>query len=166
MAVRPNLKCKGCGKMFPRNELISYAGRGGVSFNYCPECYDIKLKHEKFSDFICAIFCIRAPGPRIYAERKRLNENGFTDKTIMMTLEYIYRICGEDNSLASLFKVTKENAELAKNYFDQERAAFELQEQQLAVAEEAKIQYASIQKPQKQKTKQKYNLDNLEEEEW
>ena len=69
------LTCSECSKqkkenkLYPRDEIINYKGQ-----NYCPKCYAEKLEKEKFSEFICNLFGLKAPGPVIYSQRKRLKE--------------------------------------------------------------------------------------------
>ena len=46
-----------------------------------------------FSDKVCEIFGIKGPGPRIWTERKRLQDTyGYTDAVIIDCLDYIYNV--------------------------------------------------------------------------
>ncbi len=87
------LKCYGCKQLFPKNELISYAPPlCTVYHNYCPSCYDERVARDKFSTKVCEIFGLKSPGPRIWTERVRLMEQGFTDAMICECLDYIYHV--------------------------------------------------------------------------
>lgn len=88
------LKCYDCKEDFRREELIEYTPlRSKTSYKYCPKCYAEKLAREEFSEKVCNIFGIKAPGPRIWTERKRLrNTYGYTDNILIDCLEYIYNV--------------------------------------------------------------------------
>ena len=87
-------KCYGCKQSFLREELINYASPSGATlYSYCPKCYQEKISRDKFAQKVCVIFGLKTPGPRIWAERKRLiNTYGYTDDTIIDCLDYIYNI--------------------------------------------------------------------------
>ena len=86
--------CFSCKNSFLKEELIDYAGIGAKTFHsYCKKCYEDKLARERFSNKVCMIFGIKAPGPRIWTERKRLIDSyGYTDDIIIDCLDYIYNI--------------------------------------------------------------------------
>lgn len=97
-------KCTGCGEEFRKDEMIEYSSLSGKTCKwYCKSCYEEKLAREKFSNKICSIFGIKAPGPRIWTERKRLqNKYGYTDDTIIECLDYIYNVLKMDKLTDSL----------------------------------------------------------------
>lgn len=88
------LKCYGCKENFRREELVSYASANSNTFhNYCLKCLKEKQDRENFSNKVCQIFGLKAPGPRIWTERKRLQDKyGYTDNVIIDCLEYIYNV--------------------------------------------------------------------------
>lgn len=88
------LKCFECKKDFLKENLISYLPlRAKIPHNYCPKCLEEKKTREQFAEKVCAIFGLKAPGPRIWTERKRLiNNYGYTDAIIIDCLDYIYKI--------------------------------------------------------------------------
>lgn len=54
---------------------------------------DEKLARERLTKKVCQIFGIKSPGPRIWTERKRLQDTyGYTDDTIADCLDYIYNV--------------------------------------------------------------------------
>lgn len=99
-------------KKYPRGEIIEHNGR-----KLCPACYKQAVENEKFRDFICELFGVKSPGPKIYTQRKRLKEEyGFTDETIIKTLEYIFKIKKKNKSFESLGLVTPAMVEEAHQY--------------------------------------------------
>ena len=85
-------KCHGCGQVIHKDEMIQYSTVSGkTSYWFCKDCYEEKISREKFQLKVCQIFGIKAPGPRIWTERKRLkNTYGYTDNAIIDCLDYIY----------------------------------------------------------------------------
>ena len=85
-------KCHGCGQDIRKDEMIQYTTLSGKSsYWFCKDCYEEKILREKFQLKVCEIFGIKAPGPRIWTERKRLkNTYGYTDSAIIDCLDYIY----------------------------------------------------------------------------
>ena len=75
MAGRAVKKCYGCKQEFRSEELVYYASpTANTGYNYCPKCLAEKQARERFSYKVCSIFGLKAPGPRIWTERKRLYE--------------------------------------------------------------------------------------------
>lgn len=100
-------KCHTCKETFPKNKLTFYTSLGAkTGYNYCKKCYEEKIARENFSNQICKIFGIKSPGPRIWAERKRLQDTyGYTDNTIIDCLEYVYNIERKKKFAESLYLV-------------------------------------------------------------
>lgn len=68
-----------------------FSSTGKTSAWYCPKCLEEKQSRERFSNKICQIFGIKAPGPVIWTQRKRLiAQYGYTDDTIIDCLDYVY----------------------------------------------------------------------------
>lgn len=87
MAER-ELKCHGCGGLFPRSSLIIFNGS-----KYCQGCYTLAVEKAQFSEAVCRIFGLKRPGALIWTQRKQLREkHGYTDKMIICALEYIRKI--------------------------------------------------------------------------
>ena len=162
MAKKENLKCKGCGELFPRENLISYSARGGAMFNYCKKCYAEKISRDKFANYICELFGLRAPGTMIYAQRKRLIEQGFSDETILMTLHYLYYVRGADRSKATLGLINYENVYKAKDYFSS-KEKYQQNFEEKVNNKETRVIYAPVSVPEPEKKKQ-IDLNSLEEE--
>ncbi len=156
------LTCSECSKqkkenkLYPRDEIINYKGQ-----NYCPKCYAEKLEKEKFSEFICNLFGLKAPGPVIYSQRKRLKEKYYyTDETIMKTLRYIYDIKKCNKLVESLGLVTPENVEAARKYFNREEKKYD--DFKTAIIENQKATKVIVpmkKKPQKEKANYLDNVD-------
>lgn len=106
--IEKTLKCYGCKESFPKSQLISYTSiRAKNPQNYCPKCLEEKKAREAFSEKVCAIFGLKAPGPRIWTERKRLIDNyGYTDSVIIECLDYIYKVEKKKKLSESLFLVS------------------------------------------------------------
>jgi len=87
-------KCDGCKQDIRKDELIEYASLSGkTTYWYCKPCYEEKLAREKFQLKVCQIFGLKAPGPLIWTQRKRLQDTyGYTDDAIVDCLEYIYNV--------------------------------------------------------------------------
>ena len=110
--------CYKCKKKFKKNDLISYCAPGCKTFhNYCKNCLEEKKKNEYFVNEICRIFGLKKPGPRIYAEKKRLNANGFSDEMILLTLQYIYDVKKTPKLSETLYLVNITNFNKAKSFY-------------------------------------------------
>ena len=94
MAIRTTKQCYGCKQYFRREELIDYASaRATQMHSYCEACLRAKQERERFSDKVCEIFGLKNPGPRIWKDRQRLqDEYGYTDGVIIDCLDYIYNV--------------------------------------------------------------------------
>ena len=86
--------CHMCRQQFKREELIDYARAGSkTSYSFCPACLKKEQEKEWFYNEICKIFGVKAPGPQINAEHKRIQDTyGYTDQTIIDCLHYVYEI--------------------------------------------------------------------------
>ena len=113
MAERKTLKCHECGETFRREELVEHCSPNSkTSYRYCPKCLNEKIAREHFSETVCRIFNLKAPGPRIWKERERLQETyGYTDQIICDCLEYLYEINHTKKLAESLCLVTPTNVE-------------------------------------------------------
>lgn len=116
--MRKLLKCHDCKQLFLRDELINYAPlTSKTSYNYCKDCYEKKIARDKFSDTVCMIFGIKAPGPRIWNERSRIIEKyGYTDDVIIDCLIYLYKVLKKKHISESIYLVTPTNVEKMKQY--------------------------------------------------
>lgn len=94
MSARAIKQCCMCKEKFRREELIDYAAPGTKTMlSYCTKCLKEKQAREAFSNKVCMIFGLKSPGPRIWSERKRLQDTyGYTDETIINCLDYIYYV--------------------------------------------------------------------------
>lgn len=106
--MKATKKCFKCKQEFRREELIDYAAPGTISMHsYCCNCLEEKHAQERFAAKVCQIFGIKTPGPRIYAERKRLRDRyGYTDDTIVDCLDYIKNVKKKKMVSESIYLVT------------------------------------------------------------
>lgn len=107
-----SLMCFSCKEKFNRTEMITYKNH-----RYCKSCYEEKLERDKFSQYVCALFHIKAPGPKIWTQRKRLIEKGYTDDTILKTLMYLYEVKSKKKLTETLGLVSVNNINAALNYY-------------------------------------------------
>lgn len=106
--MQKTLKCYECKELFPRDQLVAYASPDAkVMHNYCPKCLQEKQMREAFAAKVCQIFGIKNPGPRIWTERKRIqNTYGYTDQVLIDTLDYIYNVENKKKLADSLCLIT------------------------------------------------------------
>lgn len=118
MAERNIKKCYGCKQSFRKEELVSYASpRAKVFQSYCPKCLAEKQSRDNFSDKVCSIFGIKTPGPRIWTERKRLQETyGYTDNAIIDCLDYIYNVEKKKKFAETLYLINPATMDKMKAY--------------------------------------------------
>lgn len=115
--MKDTLTCAECSrlklpvKVYPRGEIICYNSR-----NLCPKHYKEAIEKEKFNNYICELFGIKSPGPLIFTQRKKLNEQGFTDETICHTLDYLFNVKKFNKMYESLGLVNSQTVEEAYNY--------------------------------------------------
>lgn len=116
------LQCHSCKQSFPKNILVAHASnRAKQMYNYCPKCLKEKQEGEYFFDKVCEIFGIKAPGPIIYTQRKRIKDKyGYTDQTIIDCLEYVYKIENKKKLSESLYFVQPEYVDKMLKYKNQE----------------------------------------------
>jgi DNA-directed RNA polymerase subunit RPC12/RpoP len=153
-------KCYSCKEQFPKSQLTSYATlRSKTAYNYCPECLKEKRARELFSEKVCAIFGLKAPGQRIWTERKRLIENyGYTDNTIIECLDYIYKVEHKKKLAESLCLVNPISVNKMKHWKNSE------QQKACAVIAASKTQIQEHIVPIKENTTS--NKTNWNPDEW
>lgn len=84
-------QCFSCKQEFRVEELIDYCSVNAKKLHsYCKNCYKKKVALDNFISEICKFFGIKAPGPRIWTERKRIQTTyGYSDETIISCLYYL-----------------------------------------------------------------------------
>lgn len=138
-------KCFICKQQFPENNIVEYGGR-----KYCANCLEEKIMREKFSKTVCGIFGLKKPGSRIWGDRKKLLDNGFTDEEIIKCLDYCYNVVGYSKVSESLYCVNVSTLGAANAYFKekmvrekiatQERIINPVQPKQFIKRQEVEIQ--------------------------
>lgn len=103
-------QCYSCKQEFRKTELIDYAAPGTKQMHsYCPKCLEEKHNRENFANKVCQIFGIKAPGPIIWTQRKRLRDTyAYSDDIIIDCLDYLYNIRGMKKLSETLVLVTPE----------------------------------------------------------
>ena len=116
--MRITKQCYSCKQQFKKSELIDYvSATAKIPHSYCPKCLKEKQERERFADKVCSIFGIKAPGPRIWTERKRLQDTyGYTDDVIIDCLEYIYNVERHKGFSESLYLVQPPMVEKMRAY--------------------------------------------------
>lgn len=144
--------CAGCKQKFRKTELVEYFSlTGKTSGWYCPACLEEKQARERFMIKVCQIFGIKAPGPIIWTQRKRLRDKyGYTDDAIINCLDYIYNVEKSQKLSETLVLVTPQSMERMRRWKarkDAESASIvaaiantEMKEQVVKVAENKKEQ--------------------------
>ena len=107
MSQQKTLTCHTCKEKFLKSEMVEITSFSGKTSNwYCQKCANEKHAREAFSDVVCYIFGIKAPGPRIWTERKRLiDKYGYTDNVIIDCLKYLYKVEKKNKIAESLYLI-------------------------------------------------------------
>lgn len=159
--AKSTLKCHECKEVFRREELISYCSPNAkTSFNYCPKCYEAKIARENFSNTVCKIFGLKAPGPRIWKERERIQQTyGYTDETICDCLRYVYEVNKAKKLSESLCLVTPTNVEKMTQLKRSQQYQRGLLNE--AAKKEYKIEYIEVRENDSEKQVELNDLDEL-----
>ena len=161
------LKCFGCKEVFPVEELTNYCTARAVHGHYyCKHCLPLVQGREKFSNQVCRIFGLKAPGPRIWTERRRLiDKYGYTDDTLIDTLDYLYNDQKLVHITESIYRINPETVEAAIEYKKQKRAendkiAAAFVEQSAQMAEKRKVNITLKEKEIKELNPDDYLTDD------
>lgn len=158
--LKPFLTCCSCKEKIPREQIIYYGSKENL-MKYCPECHKEKISREKFYNFICELFGIKAPGPKIYAQRKKIKAAyGFTDETIMKTLDYLFNVKKLNKGFESIGLVNPQNVEEARKYFEEKKK----KEEKLREAEQTRIEKIVVPVKKKERKVELIDIDALLEE--
>lgn len=157
--MRLTRQCAGCKESFRKEELVQYfSSTGKTSAWYCHDCLLEKQAREKFFLKVCQIFCLKAPGPRIWTERKRLRDKyGYTDDTIVDCLDYIYNVQKKDKLTESLALVNPTSVAAMKKWKSQKKA---LGGSLIAAASQSQVQEKVIDIPEDINQKRVVRLDD------
>lgn len=115
MAVKLCYECK---QKFRSEELIFYTSPKAKNGHwYCSKCLVERESREAFANKVCEIFGIKAPGPRIWTERRALkNKYGYTDQVIIDCLDYIYNVQNTKKLAETLYLVNPKSVDQMKQY--------------------------------------------------
>lgn len=130
--------------------------------NYHKECYEQKLQRDELCQYICNMFALKAPGPRIYTQIKKYIDDGYTYVGILNALRYFYEIKkGSKEKANGGIGIVSYVYKDANNYFSYK------DEQKTRIAESITKQFnkeeqvMKIKKVEQEKKKPLYDLDNI-----
>ena len=152
------VKCSFCGNGVLKVEAERYKNK-----NYHAECAELQKQREELTEYICRLFSLKAPGPRIYTQIKSFLEKypHYTYKGIKQALEFFYEVQKKPIEKANQgIGIVPYVYDSAQEYFNgitmrQERVATEISSALSTVAQEVKVK-----KPEKKK-KSLYDMENL-----
>lgn len=82
------MKCYECKMDVPKADAI-HSG----SHYYHNGCFAVYINRQTFAEYVCRIYGLKAPGPVIYAQRKKFIEKyGYTDDGMIKALRYAYEV--------------------------------------------------------------------------
>lgn len=158
------MKCAECEKLVDKDQAVKYNNK-----NFHPQCYGAKLERQELFDYICMIFKLKKPGPKVNSQRRTfIDKYGFSDVGMLNALKYIYEVKKDNPAKAregiGLIPYVYEEAE---NYFkQQERIQQEIAISMAAAIEQTKTKVIHIKrKNQTPKQGELIDLTEIEEEE-
>jgi hypothetical protein len=152
------VKCSFCGQGVIKLEAQRYKNK-----NYHSNCAELQKQKDELTEYICRLFSLKAPGPRIYAQIKSYLEKYpyYTYIGIKQALVYFFEIQKKSIDKANQgIGIVPYVYDDAQEYFNriiirQERVATELSDTLSVAAQEIKI------KKQEKKKKNLYDMENL-----
>ena len=103
------------------------------------------------------MFGTPAPRPKTYPQPRKIKENyGFTDETIMKTLDYLFKVKKMDKGFESIGLVNPRTVDEAKDYYESKK---------VVVVNENKVEKIIVPTNDNKKKKDLIDLDNLSLEE-
>ena len=151
------VKCSLCGNGVLKTEAERYKNK-----NYHADCLEIQLSKEELTDYICRLFSLKAPGPRIYTQIKTFLDKypHYTYKGIKQALVYFYEVQKKPIDKANQgIGIVPYVYDSAQEYFNnislrQERVAN-------ALSNSLNVQTQNIIVKKQEKKKELYDLENL-----
>lgn len=152
------VKCSLCG-----NGVFKADAQRHKNKNYHVECLEVQLAKEELVDYICRLFSLKAPGPRIYTQIKTFLDKypNYTYKGIQQALVYFYEVQKKPIEKANQgIGIVPYVYDSAQEYYNnismrQERVATELSSALSVVSKEI------IVKKKEKKQKNLYDMENL-----
>jgi hypothetical protein len=152
------VKCSFCGQGVIKLEAQRYKNK-----NYHSNCAELQKQKDELTEYICRLFSLKAPGPRIYAQIKSYLEKYpyYTYAGIKQALVYFFEIQKKSIDKANQgIGIVPYVYDDAQEYFNritirQERVATELSDTLSVAAQEIKI------KKQEKKKKNLYDMEKL-----
>lgn len=156
MAIAPSLTCVNCHQKFSRKEIVNFNGK-----NLCFECHKEASEKNAFDIFICQLFGLKKPGPKIYSQRKNLLERGYSLNAIRQTLDYLFNIKGLSKKEATIgiLLTNPEYFDEAKEYYRKENQNIE--NWSIAAQEQAAAKRFIVPIRESVKEQKKINLDEI-----
>lgn len=152
------VKCSLCG-----NGVLKVDAQRHKNKNYHAECLAQQIDKEDLTDYICRLFSLKAPGPRIYTQIKTFFDKypNYTYKGIKQALVYFYEVQNKPIDKANQgIGIVPYVYDSAQEYYNnismrQERVATALSSSLSVATEEIVV------KKQEKKKKSLYNIENL-----
>lgn len=151
------VKCAYCGLGVPKDEAKRHKDK-----NYHSECLKEQIDKEELTNFICRLFSLKAPGPRIYAQIKSyLEKNNYTYKGILQALQFFYEIQKHSTDKSNQgIGIVPYVYDAAQEYYNN----ISLRQERVATAISGSLDVQpTVIKVQKKEKKKKllYDIDNL-----
>lgn len=152
------VKCSYCG-----NGVLKTDAKRHKNKNYHAECLEIQLEKEDLTEYICKLFSLKAPGPRIYTQIKTFFEkySNYTYKGIKQALVYFYEVQKKPIDKANQgIGIVPYVYDSAQEYYNN----ISLRQERVATALSNSLSVESkeiIVKKQEKKQKNLYDMENL-----
>lgn len=151
--------CKTVDKL--SQDYVAYKGK-----NFHKECCEKQKEKDEFYAYVCEVFKLKAPGPRIYSQGNNfVKQHGYTYLGMQQTLYYIYTIKKHTNDRP----IDSKSIGLIPYYYDEAQEYFkkiekkkEIIRKEIMSTVEEVVPVKIAASPKKSKTKQTYSLEEIE----
>lgn len=152
------VKCSYCGTGVLKADAQRHKNK-----NYHADCLEIQLSKEELTDYICRLFSLKAPGPRIYTQIKTFLDKYpyYTYKGIKQALVYFYEVQKKPIDKANQgIGIVPYVYDSAQEYYN----SIAMRQERVATALSSSLSIESqeiIVKKQEKKKKTLYDIENL-----
>lgn len=152
------VKCSYCGTGVLKADAQRHKNK-----NYHADCLEIQLSKEELTDYICRLFSLKAPGPRIYTQIKTFLDKYpyYTYKGIKQALVYFYEVQKKPIDKANQgIGIVPYVYDSAQEYYN----SITMRQERVATALSSSLSIESqeiIVKKQEKKKKTLYDIENL-----
>ena len=155
---KTTVKCALCGLEIEKTEAIRYKAK-----NYHFDCEKKQEEKDNLYDYVCKLFSLKAPGPRIYSQLKQysIQHPEYTYKGIIQALEYFYVVQNKPKDKANGgIGIVPYVYDAAQEYYNKKEKRQERVAENIVNSLEAQPIIIKV-KEKKQEKKEIYDLDNL-----